>query len=106
MQFWYVYVLLSHKDHMFYIGSTNNLKRRFQQHQRGENVSTAKRLPFDLVYFEGHQSKEDALRREKYFKTTKGKVTLRQVMHCSLRANSAEVVKKGDLAENRSAKIA
>jgi putative endonuclease len=80
MQFWYVYVLQSQKDHMFYIGSTSDLKRRFQQHQRGENISTAKRLPFELIYFEGHRSKDDAWRREKYFKTTKGKVTLRKVL--------------------------
>ena len=84
MQFWYVYVLRSLKDQMFYIGSTNDLKRRLQQHQRGENTSTAKRLPVELLYFEGHTSKEDALRREKYFKTTKGKVTLRQVLRDAL----------------------
>lgn len=84
MQFWYVYVLLSEKDHQFYTGSTNNLKRRLQQHQRGENVSTSKRLPVELIYFEGHRSKEDALRREKYFKTTKGKVTLRQILRGAL----------------------
>lgn len=80
MQFWYVYVLRSQKDQMFYIGSTNDLERRVQQHQRGENVSTAKRLPIELIYFEGHRSKDDALRREKYFKTTKGKITLRQML--------------------------
>lgn len=84
MQFWYVYVLRSLKDHMFYIGSTNDLRRRLKQHQRGENISTAKRLPVELIYFEGHKSKEDVLRREKYFKTTKGKVTLRQVLRDSL----------------------
>lgn len=85
MQFWYVYVLRSQKDQMFYIGSTNDLERRVQQHQRGENVSTSKRLPVELFYFEGHRSKDDALRREKYFKTTKGKVTLRQMMRDALK---------------------
>lgn len=84
MFFWYVYVLRSKKDHLFYIGSTNNLKRRLEQHRRGENISTAKRLPLELLYFEGHLSKADMLRREKYFKTTKGKVTLRQVLRESL----------------------
>lgn len=69
---------------MFYSGSTNDLKRRLEQHQRGENISTAKRLPVELLYFEGHQSKEDALRREKYFKTTKGKVTLKMMLSNSL----------------------
>lgn len=85
MQFWYVYVLRSKRDNQFYIGSTNNLERRFKQHQRGENISTAKRLPLELLYFEGHQSKADALRRENYFKTTKGKITLRQVLRDSLK---------------------
>lgn len=72
------------RDDLFYIGSTNDLKRRLQQHQRGENASTSKRLPVELFYIEGHRSKRDALRREKYFKTTKGKVTLRQVLRDSL----------------------
>ncbi|OGJ72031.1 hypothetical protein A2454_05555 [Candidatus Peribacteria bacterium RIFOXYC2_FULL_55_14] len=84
MSFWYVYVLRSSKDHDFYVGSTNNLKRRMQQHQRGENISTAKRLPVELMFFEGHRSKDDALRREKYFKTTKGRTTLRQMLRGSL----------------------
>lgn len=85
MHFWYVYVLRSLKNHMFYIGSTNDLKRRLTQHEHGENTSTAKRLPVVLIYFEGHRSKDDALRREKYFKTTKGKVTLRQILKDSLK---------------------
>lgn len=84
MRFWYVYVLRSKKDNNFYIGSTNDVKRRLKEHQQGKNTSTAKRLPVELIYFESHRSKEDALRREKYFKTTKGKVTLRQILRDSL----------------------
>lgn len=97
--FWYVYVLRSKKDGDFYIGSTNNLERRFKQHQRGENISTAKRLPFELLYFEGHQSKLDAVRREKYFKTTKGRTTLRQVLKDSLGNLVCSITKekKGDM---------
>lgn len=86
--FWYVYVLRSLKDGQFYIGSTNNPQRRLAQHKRGENISTARRLPVELLYFERHLTKEDALRREKYFKTTKGKVTLRQMMRSALDASS------------------
>lgn len=83
-KFFYVYVLLSLKDNKFYIGSTNNLKRRLKEHQNGKNISTSKRLPLKLIYFEGHLSKLDAERREKYFKTTKGKVTLRTIIRDSL----------------------
>jgi hypothetical protein len=32
-----------------------------------------------LIYYNAHRSEDDALRREAYFKTTKGKVTLRQM---------------------------
>lgn len=78
-------MLRSQKDQMFYIGSTNDLERRVQQHQRGEHTSTAKRLPLELIYFEGHRSEDDALRREKYFKTTKGKVTLRQMLRDAIK---------------------
>ena len=84
MQFYYCYVLFSEKDKQFYIGSTNDLKRRLKEHQKGKNISTAKRLPLKLIYFEGHLSREDAERRERYFKTTKGKSTLRQIMRSSL----------------------
>ncbi|MDP7247384.1 MAG: GIY-YIG nuclease family protein [Candidatus Peribacteraceae bacterium] len=85
MSFWYVYVLRSERDNKFYIGNTNNLKRRVSEHQKGKNTSTSKRLPVELVYFEGHLSKEDAIRREKYFKSAKGKTTLRQMLRESLK---------------------
>lgn len=84
IKFYYTYVLLSLKDDKFYIGSTNNLKRRLKEHQAGKNISTSKRLPLKLIYFEGHLSRVDVERREKYFKTTKGKVTLRAIIRDSL----------------------
>ncbi len=78
--FFYTYVLLSEKDKQFYIGFTNDLERRLKEHNQGKNISTANRLPIQLIYFEGHLSKKDAMRRESYFKTTKGKTTLRQML--------------------------
>ena len=78
--YWYVYVLISLKDMQLYIGSSNDIKRRLYQHNHKGNKSTANRAPFKLLYFEGHRSKIDAIRREKYFKTTKGKITLRAMI--------------------------
>ncbi len=77
---YYVYVLLSEKDKNFYIGFSENIEQRLDEHNAGKNVSTRLRCPFKLIYYEGHTSKSDALRRERYFKTTKGKVTLKQVL--------------------------
>ena len=80
MGFYFVYVLLSSKDGNFYIGFTTRLKARIIEHQNGKNISTAKRLPVRLIFFEGYLSKEDALRRERYFKTTKGRGVLRGML--------------------------
>lgn len=79
-EFYYVYVLQGQRDNMFYIGFTRNLERRLTEHNTGQNISTAKRMPLHLIYFEAHLAKQDALRRESYFKTNKGKITLRQML--------------------------
>ena len=83
---YYVYVLLSQKDSKFYIGFTNNLKRRMKEHNSGKNISTKSRQPLRLIYYEAHLSEIDAERREGYFKTTRGKSTLRQILREALRS--------------------
>lgn len=70
---YYVYVLRSGKDNGFYIGSTENLKRRFEEHQSGRSLSTKHRRPWQLIYYEACQAKKDALIRENYLKTAWGK---------------------------------
>ena len=42
------------------------------------------RRPLQLIYYEAHLSQSDAMRREKYFKTSKGKSTVRQMLRNSL----------------------
>ena len=71
--FFYVYVLESQKDEEKYIGYTNNLRRRLEEHKKGLSFSTKLRLPFELIYFEGCLNQEDAKRRENYLKTTQGR---------------------------------
>ena len=71
--FFYVYVLESQKDKQKYIGYTNNLKRRIEEHMAGNSFATKFRLPFKLIYFEGSLSQNDAKRREGYLKTTQGR---------------------------------
>lgn len=71
--FHYVYVLRSAADGNFYVGYTNDLKRRFAEHEQGKVPSTKSRLPVELVYYEACRSREDATKREKYLKTAWGK---------------------------------
>ena len=77
MKFYYVYVLHSLKDGKNYAGYTQNLKLRFEQHQNGEVESAKHRLPLKLIYFEACINQQDALKREKYFKTHYGKMYLK-----------------------------
>jgi putative endonuclease len=80
MRFYITYVLFSERDKQLYIGYTNNLERRIEQHQNGEVLSTSSRRPLRLIYYEAHLLKATALRRERYFKTSSGRRTLKIIL--------------------------
>ncbi|MBT5808185.1 GIY-YIG nuclease family protein [Candidatus Uhrbacteria bacterium] len=66
---WYFYILQSQKDlDYFYKGSTGDLKRRLNQHNKGEVDSTRPRKPWKLVYYEAYVSEKVARLREKSVK--------------------------------------
>jgi len=69
----FTYVLLSLKDSKLYVGYTNNLKKRFIEHQKGGVEATRPRRPLKLVYYEACPNKQLAIKREKYFKTGFGR---------------------------------
>jgi putative endonuclease len=69
----YVYILKSLKDGMLYTGSTNDLKRRFKEHNSGQCETTKNRRPFELVYYEAGLDEKISREREKYLKTAWGK---------------------------------
>lgn len=73
------YVLIC-GDNQFYIGSTDNLQERTKRHKTGQVEATKNRLPVELIFFEGYRNKYDAIRREDYSKSTKGKRTLRNML--------------------------
>ena len=80
--FFYTYVLESSKDFKFYIGWTNDLKRRLEEHNNGNVISTSTRRPFKLVYFEACLNKKQAIAREKYFKSGFGRRFLKnRIVH-------------------------
>lgn len=68
----YVYVLESMKNVSLYIGRTENLKKRLQEHNQGLNLSTKRYLPWKLIYYEACLNEKDAVRREKWLKSTHG----------------------------------
>ena len=68
----YTYVFESIADGNRYVGYSNNLNRRLEEHRKGLAFATKFRLPFKLIYFEGCRNVSDAKRREGYLKTTQG----------------------------------
>jgi putative endonuclease len=74
VQWWYVYRIESQSFPKFgYTGSTHHLKRRLQQHNRGENHSTAPYIPFRLTFAAAFPTKKGAMDFEAYLKTGSGK---------------------------------
>ena len=69
----YTYVLKSEKSGRFYTGYTNDLRKRFREHNSGQSSYTAKRGPYKLIYYEACSNQQDAMAREKYLKTATGK---------------------------------
>ncbi len=68
----YVYMLKSKKDGSLYVGYTDDLKRRFEEHNGKKNVSTKHKAPFQLVYYEAYKSRADAKHRESMLKRFSG----------------------------------
>ena len=73
MKMFYTYVLQSQKDRKLYTGVTNNFQRRFNQHNAGEVLSTKRRRPLEMIYYEACLNEQDARSREKYLKSGMGK---------------------------------
>lgn len=69
---YFVYILQSLKDGKLYVGYTNNLKRRFFEHNRGLIKITKWRRPFKLIFYGAFLNQQDATAREKYFKSLYG----------------------------------
>lgn len=73
-QFYFVYILQSEIDNMFYTGYTKDIELRIEQHQKGLVKSTKQRRPLKLIYYEACLNQQDATHREKYLKTHYGKM--------------------------------
>ena len=73
----YTYILKSRKNGKLYIGSTDDLKRRFREHNMGQGGDyTSRNRPFDLIYYEAYAEYADARKSERFFKTGYGREVL------------------------------
>lgn len=61
---YFVYLLYSLKQNSYYIGQTNNLKKRLIRHNKGNVLSTKNGLPWMLIKFESYPNRNEARWRE------------------------------------------
>ncbi len=61
---YYVYVIQSEKDGSTYIGFTEDLERRINEHNQGKTKSIKHKTPYRLIHKEEYESKTVARKRE------------------------------------------
>ena len=66
-----VYILKSELHDRYYIGHSNDVKKRFERHNKGYVKSTKPFRPWKIIYTEEYSSKSDAYRREMEIKSYK-----------------------------------
>lgn len=72
----------SELDNSYYIGQTENLSVRLNQHNNSSKKSTYtyKKRPWNLIYSEEFNTRVEAMRREKYLKNSRSKAFLEKIM--------------------------
>lgn len=74
---YFVYVLISLKDKRFYVGYTEDIKKRLLEHENGRVPSTKHCRPLKLLHYEFYINKTDAKAREVFLKSGFGREQLR-----------------------------
>lgn len=77
---YYCYILKSLKSLKYYIGSTEDLKIRVRQHNRGMNFTTKIWKPWRLVYYEEFYTLREAKKRELQIKKWKSRAAIERLI--------------------------
>jgi putative endonuclease len=75
-----VYAIKSLIKNYIYVGLTNDIERRLNEHNSGNNKTTKPYLPFVLIYSEVVNTRIEARKREKYLKSGIGKEFLKKLI--------------------------
>jgi putative endonuclease len=76
----FVYILFSETLNKYYVGSTTDLSRRFEEHNRGKEKFTKTGIPWLLVYSEIFEELKQARQRETYIKKMKSKIFIERLI--------------------------
>lgn len=76
---YFVYVLKSKISNHYYVGQTDDLERRVMEHNLKKVFWTKRYTPWILVYTEKYLSREQAILKEKYYKSHAGRNSLKKL---------------------------
>ncbi len=76
----YVYTISSEVKNYIYVGLTNNIERRLDEHNLGYNKTTKPYKPFKLILLEKYETRLEARSREEYLKSGIGKEFLKKLI--------------------------
>ncbi len=86
---YYVYILKCIDDQSWYIGYTEDLKKRVHDHQNGYGCrTTSLKQNWQLIYYEAYLDKRDAMGRERYLKSGSGRQYLKKQLNNYLTGTS------------------
>ena len=88
----YCYILYSAKLDKYYVGSTPDVERRLDDHNRGKEKFTRMGIPWKLVHVEEFETLTQARQREKYIKRMKSRIFIEALI---AQANSASRFQSG-----------
>ena len=74
----FTYVLQSDTLNRNYYGSCHNLVERLSVHNKGKVKSTKAFKPWKIIYFEEFETRSEAYQRELFFKSSNGKLFLKE----------------------------
>jgi putative endonuclease len=78
---YFVYILYSPSHNRTYVGQTNNLVSRLSYHNSGKVKSTKPFRPWVLIHSESFSSRSDAMKKEKWFKSTSGRKKISELLN-------------------------
>ncbi len=84
---WFVYILYSSGCKRTYTGLTGNVARRLSEHNQGKMGGYTQRCrPWVLMHVEVFDVKPEAVKREQYFKTGRGREEKQKLLEVFLSA--------------------
>jgi putative endonuclease len=85
---YFVYVLQSRDNGTYYIGQTENVEKRIDEHNRGKSAYTKRKAPWNLIYVEEFDSRSKAMKREYEIKRHKSRKYIENLLNNRLNENT------------------